>query len=107
MKQQPIAFADPSGYVTSFPSGSLPEHIDLELTPLYTQDEVDASMARFYAAQGLTSDGVPIDAHEPQTDEEVQAVLAAQEDFRISQGKAATGVSVAEELTALVKQHTA
>ena len=59
--RKPIAFADPSGQVlapvyngapSDYARGSL-------LTPLYTQEEIDASLARFEASQDAQSAEAP------------------------------------------------
>ena len=54
----PIAYADETGYV-SLPvvSGHLSDQARERLTPLYTQEEVNASWAKFHVAQGLNPDG--------------------------------------------------
>ena len=54
----PIAYADETGYV-SLPvlSGRLSDQARERLTPLYTQEEVNASWAKFHVAQGLNPDG--------------------------------------------------
>ena len=91
-----LAYADPSGYVT-YPtvSGKHSEFIAAKLTPLYTQEEIDASMARFYAEQGLDSSGIAAENVVPPL-----AESAAQVDVdaaaRADQSKALTGQSIAE-----------
>lgn len=54
----PIAYADETGYV-SLPvvSGRFSDQARERLTPLYTQEEVNASWAKFHVAQGLNPDG--------------------------------------------------
>jgi hypothetical protein len=54
----PIAYADETGYV-SLPvvSGRLSDQARERLIPLYTQEEVNASWAKFHVAQGLNPDG--------------------------------------------------
>lgn len=54
----PIAYADETGYV-SLPvvSGRLSDQARERLVPLYTQEEVNASWAKFHVAQGLNPDG--------------------------------------------------
>lgn len=98
MARQVIAFADPSGYVTPPPLNiPLSEFAnDSLLTPLFSQEEVEASMARFYEGQGLNPDGseklpVVADVLETQT---AQIEQAAED--RASESKKNTGISVAE-----------
>lgn len=92
MNQQPIAFADPSGFVVPVPHNvELSEHARVNLlTPLYTQEQVQEHMAAFYANQDAT-------AQQPLKSVETTEVQATTERVvRKAQSKAYTGTSIAE-----------
>lgn len=93
--RKPIAFADPSGQVFAPVYNRAPSDFAREnlLTPLYTQEEIEASLARFEAAQDAQSAEAPTLYGD--FDEEVAAVNAEAE-ARAKTGKRATGTSVAE-----------
>lgn len=105
MSRQPIAFVDASGFVSLPPLNvKFSEYArDSLLTPLFTQEEVEAANARFYVAQGLNPDGSDPTPATPSLEVEAQIVEAAAAD-RKEVGKAATGVSVAEAAQAALRE---
>lgn len=97
---QPIAYVDETGYVTLVaPNTRLSEYIVSKLKPLYTQAEIDAAMAAFYEAQGVAADGSLLTPVAPDLATSAAEVSARAAD-RQRQGKAQTGVSIAEAAAA-------
>lgn len=95
---QPIAYADPSGFVIPAPTTSdfSAQAKEQLLTPLYTSQEVEEAKARFYVNQGLNPDGSDPAVESAAT--VVEAATQAAEADRIARnnGQAATGESVAD-----------
>lgn len=90
-----IAYADPTGFV-HYPTvnGQMSDYAQSIMTPLYSQEEIDRSMQRFYAEQGL-EDGTPTTNVAPPLAQSAEFVDAAAAD-RAAQSKAMTGQSIAE-----------
>lgn len=99
-----LAYADASGYVM-YPATNVkisPEFMG-QLTPLYSQQEIDASMAKFYAAQGLSPTGETLIA--PQTVSlEVEAVgIVEAAEQRNASGVELDGRTLAEAALEAIK----
>lgn len=91
----PIAYRDETGYVSlPAPNVTISPAMQARLTPLYTQAEIDESMAYFYRAQGLDADGKPL--VDTPTLEQSEQQIAAAEQSRAAESKALTGVSIAD-----------
>ena len=91
----PIAYRDETGYVSlPAPNVTISPAMQARLTPLYTQAEIDESMAFFYRSQGLDDHGNPI-INAPTLEQSVQQI-EADAAARAANSKAQTGVSIAE-----------
>lgn len=102
MAQTPIAYADATGFVT-YPllSGEASSRaLETFLTPLYTQEQIDESMAKFYLSQGLNADGTDRDDVGVQSIEVSEMLIAAEQAARVEQDAAHTGVSIADDALA-------
>lgn len=108
MTQAPIAYADATGFVT-YPllSGEASARaLETFLTPLYTQEQIDESMAKFYLSQGLNADGTDRNDVGAPSIEVSEMLVAAEEAARVEQGEAHTGVSIANDALAALGMAT-